>query len=64
MKKIVIDTNIMLVILSSKSPFRWIFDLFLDEKIAICVTTEILNEYVEIIGKRSGMAVARITGCR
>jgi uncharacterized protein len=58
MKKIVIDTNIMLVILSSKSGFRWIFDLFLGEKISICVTTEILNEYVEIIGKRSGIVVA------
>ncbi len=58
MKKLVIDTNVFLVILSSKSKFRWIFDLFLDEKISIAVTTEILNEYVEIIGKRSGAAVA------
>ncbi|MBT6994915.1 MAG: putative toxin-antitoxin system toxin component, PIN family [Candidatus Cloacimonetes bacterium] len=55
---IVLDTNVLLVSISPRSPYRWIFDAFIDEQFAICVTTEILFEYEEIITKHMGKKVA------
>ena len=55
--KVVLDTNVMLLIVSKQSPFRWIFDLFLAEKFTLCVTTDILDEYAEIIGDHMGAQV-------
>ena len=56
--RIVLDTNVLLVSFSSKSAFRWVFDAFLDEEITLCVTTDILIEYEEIIGKHMGAKIA------
>lgn len=56
--KIVLDTNVLLVALSRRSPYRTIFDAFLKEKITLCVTTDILTEYEEIIGKHLGKEIA------
>lgn len=56
--KIVLDTNVLLVAFSKKSEFRPIFDCFLKEKITLCVTTDILVEYEEIIGKHLGRRIA------
>lgn len=56
--KIVLDTNILLVSVSPRSPYRWIFDYFVDERFTLCVTTEILFEYEEILGKHMGSKVA------
>lgn len=39
--KIVLDTNILLTIISSKSANRVIFDYFLDEKYILCFSNEI-----------------------
>lgn len=52
--KIVLDTNVLLVSISPKSKFHWIFQNFLDEKFSLCVTTDILQEYEEIIGQHMG----------
>ncbi|TAK42004.1 MAG: putative toxin-antitoxin system toxin component, PIN family [Saprospiraceae bacterium] len=56
--RIVIDTNILLVCISSNSEFRWIFDSLLDEDFTLCVTTDILIEYEEILGKHMGKELA------
>ncbi len=56
--KIVLDTNVLLVSFSRKSEFRIIFDAFLKEEITLCVTTDILVEYEEIIGKHMGYEIA------
>ena len=48
--KVVIDTNILLVSISPISKYRWIFDGFLKEDYTLCVTTDILMEYEEILG--------------
>lgn len=48
--KVVIDTNILLVSISPASKYRWIFDGFLREDYTLCVTTDILMEYEEILG--------------
>jgi len=58
--KIVLDTNVVLVSISPRSPFRWIFDAFLEEKFTLCVTTEILAEYEEIIARESNPELASL----
>jgi len=55
---VVLDTNVLLVIFSSKSDYRWIFDSFLNEDFAMCVTTDILMEYEEIITRHMGKQIA------
>lgn len=55
-----LDTNVLLVSISTYSDYRWIFDAFLAEKIILCVTTDILIEYEEILGKHMGEKIANI----
>jgi uncharacterized protein len=57
--KIVLDTNILLTIISSKSANRNIFELFLDEQYTLCFTNEILAEYTEIITNKMGREIAQ-----
>ena len=56
--KIVLDTNVLLVSISPRSPYRWIFDAFIDEKFTLFVTTDILLEYEEIISKHMGKKIS------
>jgi len=52
--RIVLDTNVLLVSISSKSRYRPILDAFLNENYELCVTTDILIEYEEIVGEHMG----------
>ena len=52
--KIVLDTSVLLVSLSRRSRYRWILDALLDRRFTLCVTTEILLEYGEIVGQHMG----------
>ncbi len=56
--KIVLDTNILIAIISKKSPFRWIFDCSIDGKIILCVSNEILFEYQEVLARKTSVEVA------
>jgi putative PIN family toxin of toxin-antitoxin system len=49
MLRIVLDTNVLVASISKKSPFHWVWQSFLQGKYKLCVTTDILNEYAEII---------------
>ena len=49
MEKIVLDTNCLIQSISSRSPYRKIWDSFFDGTNLLCVTTAILNEYEEIL---------------
>lgn len=49
MEKIVLDTNSLIQCISSRSPYRKIWDSFFDGTNLLCVTTSILNEYEEIL---------------
>lgn len=55
---IVLDTNVLLVAIAKKSDYRPIFDAFLKEEFNLCVTTDILTEYEEIIGDHLGNKLA------
>ena len=52
--KVVLDTNVLLVSISPRSRYRWILDALLDQRYTLCVTTEILLEYGEIVGRHMG----------
>ena len=52
--RIVLDTNVLLVSISSKSRYRPILDAFIDAEYELCVTTDILLEYEEIIKEHMG----------
>ena len=52
--KIVLGTNVLLVSISSKSRYRPILDAFIKEEFELCVTTDILFEYEEIIKEHMG----------
>lgn len=54
MKKIVLDTNVLLVSISDRSSLHWIFQKLLAEEYILCVTTDILAEYAEIIERHMG----------
>ncbi len=61
MKKIVLDTNIFLVSISEKSKVHWIFKALLNGKYTLCVTTDILAEYAEIIEREMGVLASEST---
>jgi len=56
--KVVIDTNVLIAIISKNSPSRWIFDLIISGKIQICVSTDILLEYKEILQLKTNILIA------
>jgi putative PIN family toxin of toxin-antitoxin system len=57
--KIVLDTNVLLVSISSKSDAHWIFQKLLQEEFELVISNEILMEYEEIISKKFSVEVAR-----
>ncbi len=59
--KVVIDTNLMLTCVSRKSHLHWLFQHLVAKNFALCVTTDILNEYAEIIDRHMGVALAEST---
>jgi uncharacterized protein len=58
MMTVVLDTNILVRILSSKSDYHFVFQDFLSGKYQIAVSTDILLEYEEIIGQKYGIQTA------
>ena len=58
MRRIVIDTNCLLAILPSKSPYHKVWTNFLSRQLEICVSNEILLEYEEIISEKTSPAFA------
>ena len=59
-QKVVLETNIILFSLSNKSPYHWVFEKLQNEEFILCVTTEIILEYSEIIGNNMGKAYIEI----
>ncbi len=47
--RIVLDTNVLVQIISAKNQHHWIWKAILNKKFFLCATTDILNEYHEII---------------
>ena len=56
--KVVLDTNVFLVAISEFSPFHWVIEELEKENYTICVTTDILDEYAEVVGDHMGSEIA------
>lgn len=57
--KVVLDTNVLLVSISSKSKYHWIFQRLLDLEYELFITNDILIEYEEIISQKYNPSIAK-----
>ena len=50
MQKVVIDTNVIISSLIQKSyPFAIVNELFIDDKIQVCISGELMEEYHDVL---------------
>lgn len=56
--RVILDSNVLLVSISKKSKYRPVFDSFLEGKLTLIISNEILSEYEEIIAKFASSQVA------
>ncbi len=59
MRYIVHDTNCLLQALPSNSPYHKIWTEVLDGNISLCVNTDILEEYEEVIARKATPEIAQ-----
>lgn len=57
--KVVLDTNVLLVSISEKSKYHWLYKSLINKKFDLYVTNEILTEYEEVISQKWHPAVAK-----
>jgi putative PIN family toxin of toxin-antitoxin system len=57
--KIVLDTNILWVSISRHSKTHWVINELIKGTYILCVTTDILDEYEEIISQKLGSETAK-----
>lgn len=53
MRRIVIDTNCLLAVLPTLSPHHKVWTEFLENRLEICVSNEVLTEYEEILSQKT-----------
>lgn len=58
-KRVVIDTNVLLVSISSFSKYHWIYQLIIRKELEVFITNEILTEYLEIISDKYDVSTAK-----
>lgn len=56
---IVLDTNVLLVSISTRSSSNWVFQQLVEGGYTLSVTTDILDEYAEIIEQHMGADFAQ-----
>jgi predicted nucleic acid-binding protein len=47
--RIVLDTNCLLPAIFDNSPYFWVWEAFLENKFLLCCSTEMLEEYSELL---------------
>ncbi|MBQ8463248.1 MAG: putative toxin-antitoxin system toxin component, PIN family [Prevotella sp.] len=52
MRHVVVDTNCLLRMIPVRSPYRSVWEAFLNEEYIICVSNDILSEYLEILTQK------------
>ncbi len=60
--KVVIDTNVLLISIPKISKYRLIFDGLLKGKFNLVISESILQEYIEIIGRKTTGQIAQNLG--
>ncbi len=56
--RIVLDTNVLLSSISPTSTHHWIYQGIFDGSFILCLTTDVLEEYAEVIERFYGFNVA------
>jgi len=56
--RVVIDTNVLLVSISSRSKLHWIYQALIEERYQLLVSSAILLEYEELIARNMGRHTA------
>ena len=59
--RILLDSNIILVSISSRSPYHWVIEKLIQNEFELAVSTEILLEYVGVIEQKMNRQAAEIT---
>ena len=60
MDNIVIDTNSLIMAISSRSDYHKIWQSFLDGDYYMCISNEILEEYAEVIARNISVVLKEI----
>lgn len=58
MKRIVLDTNCLLMCIPKNSPYRIVWDAFLNGEFILCLSNEIVEEYQEILSNKTTTSIA------
>lgn len=58
LSRIVLDTNCLIQSISRRSPYYRIWEDFITGRYELCVTTEIIEEYAEILARNLSPAVS------
>lgn len=53
MRRIVVDTNCLLAVLPSQSPYHSLWLDFIEGRLELCVSNEILSEYEEVLSDKT-----------
>ena len=56
--QIVVDTNVFINSIGTKSPYRWIFDKIISGDLTLCISNDIFFEYWEILDEQTNPEVA------
>ena len=59
MDNVVIDTNSLIMAISSRSAYHKIWKSFLNGDYCLCISNEIIDEYAEVIARNISVNVAR-----
>ena len=59
MRRVVLDTNCLLQTLPTRSPYHKIWTEILAGRIRLCVNSDILNEYEEILAEKTTPEIAK-----
>ncbi len=57
--RVILDTNVFLVSVSSRSPYHWIFQDLLDSRYELFITNDILLEYEETLSEKWNPVVGK-----
>ncbi len=55
--RVILDTNILLVSISKKSEYYWIFEKLVNEEYDLFISNEILTEYEEILSMKTNLII-------
>ena len=56
--RVILDTNVLLVSVSDRSPYHWAFRAVTERSVTLCISTEIALEYEETLTEHMGREAA------